>query len=187
MAILVAVEMSRRVNNGSTVKQKNRDSSFRKTATGFPAYRARRQNHRTRAAPQIVGTYFSHAQQRSVRAGGKYTPAEPFPGMLVGHVVPDARGMFAELDIKYEHLGGAHDQDKVAVELVDDEAAQKAGRKPTARIVKIFGRAGEADADIAAILENHQIKTVFPDEVMAEAAAIPEEIPAEELGAARVL
>ena len=47
--------------------------------------------------------------------------------------------------------------------------------------MKIYGKAGEADADIAAIPRNFHVKLEFPEEVLAAAEAVPDEIPQEEL------
>jgi ribonuclease R len=89
--------------------------------------------------------------------------------------------MFSELEVLYEHRGEAQDQDKVAVEIVESKDTHRSGQTPTARVLKIYGKAGEADADIAAILENFHVKQAFSEEALAEAESIPEDIPQEEL------
>ncbi len=129
---------------------------------------------------KIVGTYFAHRGSGAL-PGSFHRKREQgkLEGTVVGHVIPDTRGLFAELEVLYENRGDAQDQDKVGVELVEPTGAQRS--TPTARIVKIFGKAGDADADIAAILENYDVKTSFPEEVLAAADAIEDEIPEEEL------
>ena len=102
-------------------------------------------------------------------------------GVQMAHVVPDTRGVFDELDVLPADRALARDHDKVAVELVESVDLHRSGARPTARIVKVFGKAGEADADISAIIENFKIKTAFPDEVLAQAEKISEEIPESEL------
>ena len=122
-----------------------------------------------RGTPRIVGTFHTH-----------HRGSDPLRGP-VGYVIPDKFGMFTEMDVLQSELGGAKDNDKVVIELIESTNTHRAGIRPTARIVEVFGKAGEADADIAAIIENYNIKTSFPDEVLQEAERISETIPAEEL------
>ena len=135
-----------------------------------------------RAHPVIVGTYFSHRQTRPLPDSfHRNREKNQLDGTVVGHVVPDTRGVFSELEVLYENRGEASDQDKVAIELIENDQSRSTGQRPTARITKIYGKAGEADADIAAILENFHVKLEFAEAALAEAEAIPEEIPEEEL------
>jgi ribonuclease R len=154
---LVAVEMKRRVQRASG------RGRFGGGHWSRPAGRVIRIMERAR--PRIVGTYRSYKDN--------YGP--------VGYLVPDAPGMFTELDIYEEDRADAKSGDKVAVELIESKTAHRPGARPFGRVVQVFGPAGEADADILAIVENFGVRTRFPEEVIAEAEAISEDIPEEEL------
>ena len=118
---------------------------------------------------RIVGTFhahrFSHAHKK-----------EP-----VGYIVPDARGVFSELDILPDDCGAARDGDKIAVELLEPEADYRSGHRPLGRVVEVFGPAGEPDAEVRAIVENFGVHTSFPENVLAEAEALPGEVSDDEL------
>jgi len=122
-----------------------------------------------RAHSRIVGTFYSRVQDREL------------PHSLAGIIFPDTPGLSKELEVLAGHGGKARNHDKVSAELVEAAGTYRSGASPTARVVHVFGRAGEADADIAAILENYNVRQEFPEEVLREAEQIPEEIPEEEL------
>jgi ribonuclease R len=123
-----------------------------------------------RAHPRIVGTFYVHHRR-----------ADDPRKCPIGHVVPDVRGMFAELDVLAEDRFEARDRDKVAVELVEAEEKHRSGQRPTARVVKVYGASGQADADIEAIIENFNIKREFPKAVLQQAEDVPEDLPEAEL------
>ena len=173
---LVAVEMKRREQSGS----KKRGKFFRGGGSSRPTGRVVKIIER--ANPVIVGTYFSHRRTEPLPSSfHRNREKSTLEGTVVGHVVPDTRGVFSELEVLFEHRGQASDQDKVAIELVEVKESRASGQRPSARVTKIYGKAGEADADIAAILENFHVKLEFAEDALAEAEAIPDEIPEEEL------
>jgi ribonuclease R len=173
---LVAVDIKRDFDRGS----KRNGKFFRGGGSSRPSGRVVKIVER--ANPVIVGTYFSHRQTTSLPAPvHRDREKNKLQGIVVGHVVPDTRGVFSELDVLFENRGEAKDQDKVAIELVEVSDSKTFGQRPTARVTKIYGKAGEADADIAAILENFHVKLEFSEEALAEAEAIPDEIPEDEL------
>ncbi|MFH0939235.1 MAG: ribonuclease R [Planctomycetota bacterium] len=159
---LVAVEMKRRqMARGRRRRFGRSDASWSRPAGHVVAILER-------AHPRIVGTFYLRH-----RNGGALGP--------VGYVVPDTPGIFHQLDVLASDRGAAKDQDKVAVELIEASDTHRAGSQPSARIVQVFGPADEIAANILAIVENYNIKTKFPDDVMQAAQNIPEEITAEEL------
>ena len=173
----VAVEMQRREQERSHKRGK-----FFRGGGGLSRPVGRVVKIIERAHSSIVGTYFAHRRAEPLPASfhrkrESGSMAGALTGTVVGHVIPDARGVFAELEVLYENRGEAQDQDKVSVELIE----LRPGASPAARITKIFGKAGDADADIAAILENYHVKQVFPDEVLDAAEAVSEEISDAEL------
>ncbi|HEY3320344.1 MAG TPA: VacB/RNase II family 3'-5' exoribonuclease [Planctomycetota bacterium] len=159
---LVQIEMKRR-GSGGAGRQGGRRGRF---GGGMSRPAGRVVKILERAHPRIVGTFYTEA------GVGR---------SLAGHIVPDTRGMFQELDVLAGDALNAKNRDKVSVELIESAERHRTGGLPTAKIVKVFGPAGQADADILAILENYNIKTSFPDEVLRAAEAVPEDIPEEEL------
>ncbi|MCY3023757.1 MAG: hypothetical protein NTW87_32655, partial [Planctomycetota bacterium] len=127
---LVAVEMKRRRLEG----RGRRKSGWGGAGFSRPAGRVVRILER--AHPQIVGTFY-------------LSRGDAAPG-LAGRVVPDTPGMPEELGVLDGDSGAAGNHDKVVVELVETAETHRSGARPTARVVRVFGRAGDADADIAA-------------------------------------
>lgn len=123
-----------------------------------------------RAHPQIVGTFFGYKPTR-------YMPKEG-PG---GYVVPDARGLFDEIDVLPGDRGEARDGDKVAIELMEAAEHFRPGMRPTGRVVRVFGEAGELEAELEAILRNFNLRREYPAPVLEQAEAIPITAPASEL------
>jgi len=161
---LVAVEMKRRPE-----QRRNKGRFGYGGGGGFSKPVGRVIRIIERAHPRIVGTFYSQSRR-----------GEP-PEAAVGRVVPDARGVFEELEVLPKDRGDAKDKDKVAVELIEAKTSHRSGGRPTARVVKVFGPAGNPEADIGAILENFNIKTSIPEEVLRAAEEVPDTIPDEEL------
>jgi len=132
-----------------------------------------------RAHPRIVGTFCTKRSTgfQPVNMGRMPMP----PDAIAGVVIPDTPGVNGDLEVLAGDAGQARNNDKVAVELLEAADAHRSGARPTARVVHVFGRAGEADADIAAILENFDVHGEFPEEVLRQAEEIPEALPDEEL------
>jgi ribonuclease R len=124
-----------------------------------------------RAHKTIVGTFYLNYD----RGGGELVRG------IVGYIQPDTYGIFHQIDVKAEDRNGAKNLDKVSAELIESSAPMRTGLNPNAKIVKVFGPAGEADADILAIIENHRVHTKFPEDVLKAAEEIPEVIPEAEL------
>ncbi len=159
---LVAVALSRRVERPRRGKFGQSYGSPHSRASG------RVVKILERGRSRIIGTYQAQESDR-------------FRHALGGTVIPDARGMFTEFDVMPLDRNGAKHHDKVAVELVDPEGSQRAGFRPLVRVIEVFGPAGEADADVRAIVENFNVRTKFPEEVLAAAEAIGLEVPDEDL------
>jgi ribonuclease R len=52
----------------------------------------------------------------------------------------------------------------------------KGGVAPAGRVIEILGRPGEMGVDVEIIIRKHHLPPVFPDEVLAAARAIPQEV-----------
>lgn len=123
-----------------------------------------------RAHPLIVGTFHS------------YRPAGPVgPHGAGGFVTPDARGLFEEIDVLPSDRGAAQEGDKVAIELLEAGANLRSGMRPTGRVTKVYGEAGEARAELDAVIQNFRLRTEFQPEALREASEHPDEVPQAEL------
>ena len=52
----------------------------------------------------------------------------------------------------------------------------KCGLAPTGRVIEILGRPGEIGVDVEIIIRKHHLPHIFPDEVIAEAKAAPQQV-----------
>ncbi|MCW8131251.1 MAG: ribonuclease R [Planctomycetota bacterium] len=123
-----------------------------------------------RAHPTLVGTFY-------LRKTSRYDPPEG----PAGFVVPDTRGVFAEIDVLPPDKAGASEGDKVEIELIERPEDLGAGLKPMGKVVKVYGEAGQARAEIAAVIQNFNLRVEFPPEALEQAERIPEKIADEEL------
>ncbi len=57
----------------------------------------------------------------------------------------------------------------------------KGGAGPVGRVLEILGRPGEIGVDVEIMIRKHYLPYVFPDEVLAEARAIPKQVPKSDL------
>ena len=91
-------------------------------------------------------------------------------------MLPDDSRINIDFFIPKKHLNGAKDGEKVFVSLLSWE-----GRSPEVAVEQILGEAGEHNTEMHAILLQYGFDPNFPAEVEAEAAAIPDSIPAKEI------
>ena len=99
-----------------------------------------------------------------------------------GFVIPDNNRISINFYIPKEGIGQAHDGDKVVVEIAQwpDKA-----HNPVGRILDILGRPGEHEVEIHSILAEYGLPYRFPQEIEAEASALPIEITEEEIARRR--
>lgn len=125
-----------------------------------------------RAHPTVIGTFYYLSRSKKASNG------------FIGHVIPDTPGIFNDIPVREGDRNGAEDGYKVAIKMLEHEEDggwKASGVRPIGSVERVFGPAGQADADIAAILANYDIKTSIPEDVLREAEAIPEDIPQSEL------
>jgi len=96
--------------------------------------------------------------------------------------IPDSTSMPVDIFIPLEDLNGATEDDKVLVEMT--EWPERANN-PFGKVVQILGKHGENNTEMLSILAEYGFPLSFPDAVEAEANAIPEEIPQEEINKRR--
>lgn len=92
--------------------------------------------------------------------------------------VPDSRKLSNDFFIPKDKLLGAIDGQKVIVRLTEWKEDAK---NPNGEVIRILGNAGEHETEIHSILEEYGLPYDFEEDVLAEARAIPIEIPQAEI------
>ncbi|MDQ0062126.1 ribonuclease R [Paenibacillus harenae] len=111
-----------------------------------------------RAVTQIVGTFENHESY--------------------AFVVPDDKRINRDIFIPKGGFEGAVSGQKVVVRIVSYPEGRSAAE---GEIVEVLGHKDDPGVDILSIIRKHQLPESFPDEVMAEAEAAPDEITEEEI------
>jgi ribonuclease R len=101
-----------------------------------------------------------------------------------GHlfVVPSDHKIHVDFFVPKHALNGAQINDKVLVEIDSWDDPEK---NPVARISKVFGKAGEHNVEMHAIMAEFDLPYEFPDAVIHEADAISEVVSAAEIAKRR--
>lgn len=92
--------------------------------------------------------------------------------------LPDDRKMLHDIFVPLDNLNGAKAGEKVVVSIVE---WPKDAKNPIGKVKSVLGKKGENNTEMNAILADYGFPLSFPKEVEAEANAIPEEIPTEEI------
>lgn len=95
-----------------------------------------------------------------------------------GFVVPDDKRLNMDIFVAKEDSMGAVDGHKVVVEVTNWPSEIKSA---TGVIIKILGHKNDPGVDILSIIYQHDIPPEFPDEVLKEAAKVPDTISDEDL------
>jgi ribonuclease R len=85
--------------------------------------------------------------------------------------IPDIGG--TDFHVKREYQNGVSHGDRVKAELLEWNPKK---RRPEGKVVHIFGKSGEHEAEIQSIISKFNVQEDFPEEVLAEANAIPMEL-----------
>lgn len=123
----------------------------------------------------------SHAREGAAFRAEQEAPRSAWIGLFArrgrgGLVTPYRDDAQWSLAVSAAHAAGAQDGDVVEIEL-----AAGRGGAPAARVREVLGRPGDPEADFRAIVWRHRLPLEFPAAALAEAEALPDEIPAEEL------
>lgn len=100
-----------------------------------------------------------------------------------GFVVPDFKRTYFDIFVGERHLSEAQSGDKVLVRII--EWPDKPGKNPTGEVIRVFGPAGEHEAEIHSIMAEFGLPFEFPEAVEEEAERISEKIPAGEVAKRR--
>ncbi|WP_071781098.1 ribonuclease R [Adhaeribacter aquaticus] len=94
-------------------------------------------------------------------------------------LVPNFKKLYFDVFIPEEEINGAQNGDKVLVKITD--WPKSATKSPIGKVIRVFGPAGENEAEINSIMAEFGLPFEFPEEVEKEAEAIPVEITQEEI------
>lgn len=94
-------------------------------------------------------------------------------------VVPDFKKLYFDVFVGEHDLLDANNGDKVVVKITEWPTSKD--KSPIGKIVRVFGPAGENEAEINSIMAEFGLPFEFPENVEKEAEEIPIAIPAEEI------
>ncbi len=94
-----------------------------------------------------------------------------------GFVVPDNQKIAKDIFVDKNHTMGAVNGHKVVVRLTD---FGKKNKNPEGEIVEILGHVNDPGVDILSIVRAYHLPEQFPEEVMAQVEAVPEQVLPEE-------
>ena len=100
-----------------------------------------------------------------------------------GFVVPDFKKLYFDVFVGERNLNGAEAGDKVLVKIV--EWPKDPGKNPTGEVIRVFGPAGEHEAEIHSIMAEFGLPFEFPEAVEEESEKISDRIPEGEIAKRR--
>ncbi|KFL35469.1 ribonuclease R [Arenimonas donghaensis] len=112
-------------------------------------------------------------EHRLTRLTGRYSERA-----RIGMVVPDDRRVLTEVLIPPEDNNGAREGQLVVVEVTQPP---EKGRPPMGRILLVLGDRLTPSLVVQAAIHGHDLPHEFPREALAEAAAVPLDVPASEI------
>jgi ribonuclease R len=100
-----------------------------------------------------------------------------------GFVVPDFKRLYFDIFVGERGLNGAQAGDKVLVKVVD--WPKDPDKNPTGEVIRVFGPAGENEAEIHSIMAEFGLPFEFPETVEEEAESISDKITSSEIAKRR--
>jgi len=85
-------------------------------------------------------------------------------------VVPDETRITCRIAVPSAARGGARNGQTVVAEIT---AYPREGRDAAGRVIEVLGRPDDPEVEVLAIVRKHGLPCLFPDEVLAEACAVP--------------
>jgi ribonuclease R len=98
-------------------------------------------------------------------------------------LVPNFKKLYFDVFINEDDINGAQNGDKVLVKIT--EWPKSANKSPIGKVTRVFGPAGENEAEINSIMAEFGLPFEFPEGVEQEAEAIPETITETEIASRR--
>lgn len=111
-------------------------------------------------------------EHRLTRLTGRYEERAK-----IGMVVPDDKRVLTEILIPWDDRNDARDGQLVVCEVVEPPVG---GRPPIGRILLVLGDRLTPSLVVQAAIHGHDLPHEFPREVLAEASAVPLDVPADE-------
>ena len=99
-------------------------------------------------------------------------------GRFGGHVVPFDKRVLHELFIPPGDNGGARPGEMVSAEITRPPTAT---RNPSGRVLQVLGRLEDPGVDLKVVMAKYGLPDVFPQDVEAEAAGVPQQVRGEEI------
>ena len=93
-------------------------------------------------------------------------------------VIPDFRKIYQDFFISQKNIGKANHNDKVLFEVIDWGEGSKS---PEAKVIEVFGKAGENETEIHSIMAEFGLPLRFPESVIKEAEKIEDKISESEI------
>ncbi len=100
-----------------------------------------------------------------------------------GIVLPDKDNMPTDIYVDLEDLNNAREGEKVVVKVI--KWPTRNNHSPIGKITSVLGAVGSSDIEMKAILINNGFELEFPEEVLAQANALTDEISEEEVAKRR--
>ena len=144
----------------------------------LPPYEMRKVTHGDRVLVSITGmdrrgrgeaTIVEVLERRLTRLLGRYTEE-----LGIAYVVPDDKRIQRNLLIPQDARNGARAGQLVVAEILQ---APEAHRPPIGRVLAVLGDKLTASQAVEAAIHGHDIPHEFPPEVLAQAAAVPLDVP----------
>lgn len=101
-----------------------------------------------------------------------------------GFVVPDDPRIYHDIFVSQGDSKNAKNGDKVVVEVTKWPYKR---RSPEGKVIEVLGRKDAPGVDILSIIKKYRLPLEFPGEVLKEAAAMPQEVTAEDIKGRRDL
>ena len=89
------------------------------------------------------------------------------------YVVPDERRIASDVYVSRDDRSGAKNNDKVVVRVTQ---WGKGGRGPRGRVIEVLGNKDDIGTDVKSLIRQHKLDEEFPQNVLAAAAALPQEV-----------
>ncbi len=100
-----------------------------------------------------------------------------------GFVIPDFKRLYFDVFVGESNLNNAQNGDKVLVKIID--WPDSPDKNPTGEVIRVFGPAGEHEAEIHSIMAEFGLPFEFPEAVEAESEEISDKITAAEIAKRR--
>ncbi|MGB3619636.1 MAG: ribonuclease R [Catalinimonas sp.] len=97
-------------------------------------------------------------------------------------VIPDGRRMYDDIFVRSEHIGHAHNNDKVVVRITEWPEGKFS---PVGEVIEVLGPAGAHNTEMHAIMAEFGLPFQFPEGVEQEAESISDQISQEEVARRR--